>query len=171
MRILCLRQVDLKCFVAYTSVAHIGLVVASFFKSFGLTVSGGTLIMLAHGICSSGLFYHLTLFYERFMSRRVILIRGGYLSFGLLYLRWFMLCIGRISSPPSFNFFSEVMMLLGLLRGVFLNMIIMFFIMLLAGVYSIYLFVVFMHGVQTYLGVMVNVFVVEFLLLYLHLVS
>ncbi len=72
----CFRQVDLKCFIAYSSVSHMELVISSFSIISFLRVWGGTLILLAHGLVSSGIFYGLNLFYERFFSRRIIILKG-----------------------------------------------------------------------------------------------
>jgi NADH-ubiquinone oxidoreductase chain 4 len=74
--LICLRQTDCKSLVAYSSVAHIALVLAGIsFNSF-LGVSGAIIIMVAHGLCSSGLFRLVGIVYERISTRRIILIRG-----------------------------------------------------------------------------------------------
>jgi len=39
--LVCIRQVDLKCFIAYSSVAHIGLVIGSLSLGYALSVVGG----------------------------------------------------------------------------------------------------------------------------------
>jgi len=62
---LCLRQVDLKAFVAYSSVCHMGVCLAGLAGFNLLGVRGGVLIIIGHGYCSSCLFYLLYLLYER----------------------------------------------------------------------------------------------------------
>jgi len=74
--ILCLRQNDLKAFVAYSSVCHMGFCLAGIFRLSTYGFSGGIFILIAHGFCSSCLFYLLYIIYERFHSRSIFLIKG-----------------------------------------------------------------------------------------------
>lgn len=144
--IICLRQTDLKCLIAYTSVAHIGLVILSFIISLRARVVGGVLIILSHGVCSSGLFYGINIFYERFKTRSIMIIRGG-LAFSSVYcFWWFIFCIGSISTPPTVNFFSEVFILFSILASSKFALVLFFILIFLGGVYSVYLYVVFLHG-------------------------
>jgi len=73
----CLRQVDIKILVAYSSIVHIGPVMGCFLLIRRSSFISGVLIMLSHGICSSGLFYILNVIYDRLGRRRLILLRGG----------------------------------------------------------------------------------------------
>jgi NADH-ubiquinone oxidoreductase chain 4 len=73
----CMRQVDVKSLVAYSSVVHIAPVFFSFlFYSF-MGLIGGLLMILSHGICSSGLFFILNVGYEFLGSRRILMMRGS----------------------------------------------------------------------------------------------
>ena len=74
--LLCLRQSDLKAFVAYSSVCHIGFALRGLFAARRLGYTGALIMLVAHGYCSSCLFYILYVFYERFYSRRLIVIKG-----------------------------------------------------------------------------------------------
>merc|ERR1711990_465192 len=56
LSIVCLINSDIKVIIAYSSVVHIALI-----------------IMLAHGICSSGIFSCANIIYERSHSRRIII--------------------------------------------------------------------------------------------------
>ena len=73
----CLRQVDMKMLVAFSSIVHIGPVMVCFLLARRRAFSSGILIMLSHGICSSGLFYILNVVYDRVGRRRIIVLRGG----------------------------------------------------------------------------------------------
>jgi NADH-ubiquinone oxidoreductase chain 4 len=74
--LICLRQIDLKALVAYSSVAHISLVIGGLivFMSWGWGFS--YTLIIAHGLCSSGLFFLVNLFYERLGSRRLVINKG-----------------------------------------------------------------------------------------------
>jgi len=73
---LCLRQIDLKALVAYSSVSHIGILLAGIFSQTNLSITGAFFIILRHGFCSSWIFYVLFVIHERFFSRRILLIKG-----------------------------------------------------------------------------------------------
>jgi NADH-ubiquinone oxidoreductase chain 4 len=72
----CLRQTDLKALVAYSSVAHIGLVLGGLMTLNYWGVCGAFTLIIAHGLCSSGLFCLTNISYERLGSRRLIINKG-----------------------------------------------------------------------------------------------
>jgi len=111
---LCLRQVDLKRFVAYSSVCHMGLALAGFISFVSLGEKGGFLMMIRHGLCSSCLFYLLYVFYERVHTRRLVIFKGGVFLFGFLGFWWFIMRILNMGVPPSLRFFSEVIIIVSL---------------------------------------------------------
>ena len=78
--ILCLIQVDIKIIVAYSSVVHINLIISSLFILFKLRFISRFLVIISHGLCSSGLFYIINIFYKR-SSRRLILLNKGLRNF------------------------------------------------------------------------------------------
>lgn len=80
IRLLCLRQVDIKSLIAYSSVVHIRIVLSGLiiFSWWGLI--GGVVVIVGHGLCSSGLFCLANIVYER-VGRRRLLISKGLLSF------------------------------------------------------------------------------------------
>jgi len=73
---LCLRQRDLKRLVAYSSVCHMGVGMAGIFRGTFFGFSGGFVMLIRHGLCSSCLFFILYLLYERFYSRRVFVLKS-----------------------------------------------------------------------------------------------
>jgi len=165
---LCLRQVDIKAFIAYSSVCHMGIILGGLcvFSYFG--ECGGVFMLIGHGFCSSCLFYILYVVYERYHSRRIMILKGILFIFPLVGLIWFVFCALNIGVPPSLNFFSEIFLVIGLgnfdlslliPRGVFL-----FF----AGVYGIYLFIISSHGVSFLYGCYGYLRVREFLVSYGH---
>jgi len=52
-----IRQMDLKRIIAYSSVAHMNLVVLGIFSGNIQGISGSIFLMIAHGIVSSALFF------------------------------------------------------------------------------------------------------------------
>ena len=51
-----LRQTDFKCLVAYSSIAHMSVVVAGVFSNTIQGIEGGIMLSIAHGFVSPALF-------------------------------------------------------------------------------------------------------------------
>ena len=80
IRFVCLRQVDIKSLIAYSSVAHIRLVLCGLINLRLWGLRGGIVVIVGHGLCSSGLFCLSNIVYERVNSRRLV-VGKGLLSF------------------------------------------------------------------------------------------
>ncbi|PNF19646.1 hypothetical protein B7P43_G18129 [Cryptotermes secundus] len=76
VRLICMRQTDLKSLIAYSSVAHIVLVIGGIMTLRYWEVCGSFALMVAHGLCSSGLFCLANISYERTGSRSLLISRG-----------------------------------------------------------------------------------------------
>lgn len=74
--LICLRQSDIKSLIAYSSVAHIGLVLGGIITLNYWGFCGSFLMIIAHGLCSSGLFCLANISYERLISRSLFLNKG-----------------------------------------------------------------------------------------------
>lgn len=145
---LCLRQSDLKAFVAYSSVCHIGFGLGGLYRGRILGLRGRVFIMIAHGFCSSCLFYILYVFYERFFTRSGIILKGvGYL-FPMMLLVWFVFSVLNMGVPPSFSFFSEVFILTGLGGINLYTFVFSGLLLLFSGFYGIFLYVISCHSVN-----------------------
>lgn len=73
---ICLRQVDIKSIIAYSSVCHIRLVIGGLLSGTLWGRYGVIVLILGHGLCSSALFCSANIMYERFFTRSLILIKG-----------------------------------------------------------------------------------------------
>lgn len=83
---ICLRQVDVKRLIAYSSVVHIGVVLGAIFNCRKLGALGSLGVILAHGLCSRGLFYMIGCYYKRLKTRRIVVLKGFRVLFlGFLY--------------------------------------------------------------------------------------
>ena len=74
--LMCFRQCDLKSLVAYSSVAHMSLVIAACFSCDIIGMKGVMRMLVSHGLCSSGLFFGVQCLYENSGSRNIYLNRG-----------------------------------------------------------------------------------------------
>nr|YP_010311874.1 NADH dehydrogenase subunit 4 [Grypocephalus pallipectus]UNA71182.1 NADH dehydrogenase subunit 4 [Grypocephalus pallipectus]UPL65774.1 NADH dehydrogenase subunit 4 [Grypocephalus pallipectus] len=145
--LLCLSQVDIKSMIAYSSVAHMGLVISGImtFNIFGL--EGSLILMVGHGLCSSGLFALANIIYERSHSRS-LLINKGYINFmPTMSLFWFLLCVNNMASPISLNFLGEILLINSILSWSTFTMLFLAFSSFLSCCYSIYLYSITQHGI------------------------
>lgn len=146
VRLICLRQIDLKSLVAYSSVSHISLVIAGLIilMSWGWGFSYS--LIIAHGLCSSGLFYLVNLYYER-LGRRSLLINKGILRFfPSITLWWFLLCSRNIAAPPSLNLVGEIGLINRIVGWSKFLMVLLALISFFRAVYSLYLYSFRQHG-------------------------
>ena len=116
IRFLCVRQTDIKILIAYSSVAHIRIVIRAYLIINRWGWIGGLIIMISHGVCSSGLFIIANLFYSRSGSRRILLIKGALHTVPALTLWWFLLCLRNIGGPPSLNLLAELFSMISLIN-------------------------------------------------------
>nr|UFQ24264.1 NADH dehydrogenase subunit 4 [Anopheles albitarsis] len=167
--LICLRQTDLKALIAYSSVAHMGIVLSGLLTLTYWGLTGSYALMIAHGLCSSGLFCLANISYER-MGSRSLLINKGLLNFmPTLSLWWFLLCSGNMAAPPTLNLLGEISLLNSIVAWSWVTMIMLTFLSFFSAAYSLYLFAYSQHG-KIYSGV--HFFSVgtvrEFFLLMLH---
>ena len=143
---ICMRQVDMKALVAYSSVGHMGLFIGGLGVRSFWGWSGCLCIMLAHGLCSSALFSLCNLVYESLGSRRMFLCKGMLTFFPFLCLWWFFFSICNMAAPPSLNIFGELILISSILSNSFIWSLFLGFLSFLAGAYSLFLFTSSQHG-------------------------
>nr|AOY40259.1 NADH dehydrogenase subunit 4 [Bostrichoidea sp. KM-2015] len=167
--LVCLRQSDMKSLIAYSSVAHMGMIVCGLFTFTYWGFSGSLAMMLAHGLCSSGLFCLANINYERLMSRSLLVNKGMINVFPSLSLWWFLLCSSSMAAPPSFNLVSEIMLLTSVVSWSSISMILIFLMSFFSAVYTLFLYSYTQHG-SYYSGLysFYTGYVREFILLVLH---
>lgn len=146
VRLICLRQIDLKSLVAYSSVAHISLVIGGLIILMRWGWGFSYALIIAHGLCSSGLFYLVNLTYER-LGRRRLLINKGLLSFiPRVSIWWFLLCSRNIAAPPSLNLIGEIGLLNRILSWSNISILLLILISFFRAAYSLYLYSFSQHG-------------------------
>nr|QUQ06902.1 NADH dehydrogenase subunit 4 [Boccardiella hamata] len=109
--LLCLRQSDMKALIAYSSVSHMGLVTAGILSQTQWGWAGALLLMVAHGLASSGLFALANTIYETAHSRNLLLLKGMMNLFPAMTIWWFLLSASNLGAPPSINMLAEAMLI------------------------------------------------------------
>nr|YP_006575960.1 NADH dehydrogenase subunit 4 [Aporia crataegi]AER26672.1 NADH dehydrogenase subunit 4 [Aporia crataegi]QWT29603.1 NADH dehydrogenase subunit 4 [Aporia crataegi] len=165
----CFCQVDMKSLIAYSSVAHMGLVIGGIMTLNYWGFLGSYVLMIGHGLCSSGMFCLSNINYERLGSRSLFINKGMMNFMPLMTLWWFLFMISNMAAPPSMNFLGEVELINSMVSWSWLTMIMLMLISFFSAGYSLYLFSYSQHGVYNmglysfYVGVSR-----EYLLLFLH---
>nr|YP_010384945.1 NADH dehydrogenase subunit 4 [Arcotheres purpureus]UPL64942.1 NADH dehydrogenase subunit 4 [Arcotheres purpureus] len=145
--LLCLRQIDMKALIAYSSVVHMSLVLCGLviFSCWGLM--GGVVVMIGHGLCSSGLFCLANMVYERLGSRSLMVSKGLLSFMPSMGLWWFLLSVSNMASPPSLNLVGEVSLIMSLVSWSELSMIILALLSFFSASYTLYMYSLSQHGV------------------------
>ena len=99
-----LRQTDFKCLVAYSSIAHMSVVIAGIFSNTIQGIEGGIMLSIAHGFVSPALFMLVGgVLYDRYHTRVIRYYRGMTLYMPLFATFFFMFTIANMAVPLSSN--------------------------------------------------------------------
>ena len=112
--IVALRQKDLKKLLAYSSLAHVGLIAAGTYTLTLDGLSGAVLQMIAHGFVVVGLFFVAEIIFRRYETR-VIAEMGGIRAQSPKFTSMFLiLVLASVALPSTFNFVGEFTVLYSL---------------------------------------------------------
>nr|YP_010882149.1 NADH dehydrogenase subunit 4 [Lopaphus sphalerus]WID87063.1 NADH dehydrogenase subunit 4 [Lopaphus sphalerus] len=167
--IICLRQTDLKSLIAYSSIIHMGLVLSGLMTLNNWGIFGSLILMLAHGLCSSGLFCLANIVYERLGSRNLFIIKGLINFMPTMTMWWFLLSSYNMAAPPSLNLMGEVMLFNSLVSWNLINTYVFLIMSFFSAVYTLYMYSYSQHGLGFSGGFsFCNGYIREYLLLFLH---
>jgi NADH-quinone oxidoreductase subunit M len=111
--IIALLQKDLKRMMAWSSIAHVGLIAAGLFINSGQSLNGAFIQMLSHGINVVACFYVVDILATRFKTTDMSAmggIRGVNPLFGFFFL---VILLGSIALPLTNGFVGEFMLISG----------------------------------------------------------
>nr|YP_001096529.1 NADH dehydrogenase subunit 4 [Melopsittacus undulatus]ABO36792.1 NADH dehydrogenase subunit 4 [Melopsittacus undulatus] len=111
---ICLRQIDLKSLIAYSSVSHMGLVIAACMIQTHWSFSGAMILMISHGLTSSMLFCLANTNYERTHSRILLLTQGLQPLLPLMATWWLLANLTNMALPPTTNLMAELSIMIAL---------------------------------------------------------
>ena len=135
-----IRQTDLKRLIAYTSVAHMNLVIIGLFTGTVIGVEAAILQSLSHGFVSSALFLIIGVLYDRFHSRVVKYYGGLTHTMPIFILIFLFFTMANLGLPGTSSFVGEFLLLVSAFEA---NSTVCFFAatsMILGGGYSLWLF-------------------------------
>lgn len=106
------RQTDIKRLIAYSSVSHMGLVTLAIFCHSKEGLIASIVMMIAHGLVSSGLFMGSAVLYVRHHSRAIRYFRGIVTTMPIFTIITLILILANIGFPLTLNFIAEFLSIL-----------------------------------------------------------
>lgn len=147
---ICFVQRDLKSLVAYSSISHIGLLIATLVSQRNLAIFGMLVVSISHGFCSSALFFLVGRNYEQIATRQLLLIRGqGSLQY-IFSLMWVILLLVNFGVPPFMTVIGELVTFVVILRINFFFFFLLGFTILFVSYFCLYVYRVLVHGRQRF---------------------
>lgn len=135
-----LSQTDLKRIIAYSSVAHMNLVILGIFSFDLVGIEGSILQSLSHGFVSGGMFLLVGILYNRYHTR-FISYYGGLVHFMPIYAIIFLIfTLANIALPGTSSFVGEFLLLLGVYKYNATSAILAALGVILSGSYSLWLY-------------------------------
>lgn len=134
------RQTDIKRLIAYSSVAHMGLVTLALFTHSLEGLIASMVMMLAHGLVSSGLFMTSAVVYIRHHSRAIRYFRGIAATMPIFSSLTLILILANIGFPLTFNFIAEFLSILAALNYSYIVGALSCIGALLSVVYALYFY-------------------------------
>ncbi|PTX14637.1 NADH dehydrogenase subunit M [Pontibacter mucosus] len=114
--IIAIRQRDLKRLVAYSSIAHVGLIAAGIFTLNEQGLQGGVIQMLSHGINVVGLFFIIDIIFSRTNTREITSLGGITQNAKMLSIFFMVLLLGSVGLPLTNGFVGEFLLLSGVFQ-------------------------------------------------------
>ena len=142
-----IAQTDIKKLIAYSSVAHMGLVTIGIFIVNSQGLEGAMLQMISHGVVSGALFLCVGVIYDR-MHTRDINFYGGLVNRMPIYATVFMIfMLGSVGLPGTSGFVGEFLIIVGAFKYSSLVVIGAASGIVLSAIYMLYLYKRIIFGV------------------------
>nr|YP_009024154.1 NADH dehydrogenase subunit 4 [Erpobdella octoculata]AGL34610.1 NADH dehydrogenase subunit 4 [Erpobdella octoculata] len=163
---ICLRQIDLKSLIAYSSVSHMGLMLMGALSSCKIGLFGSMMMMVSHGFSSSALFIMANMNYDSCNSRSILVCKGTLLVVPMVSLFWFLFSIMNMAAPPFINLVSEISIMMSITFISSGSLVVIGMISFLTLCYSLNMYAVINHGGwSNYLGVYKMVWLKDYIML------
>ncbi|NDV77798.1 NuoM family protein [Dysgonomonas sp. 511] len=112
--IMALRQDDLKRFMAYASLSHVGFVAAGAYALTYDAMQGAVVLILAHGFGIVALFYSVDVIQHRTKTLSISKLGGLASGSPKFTVAFFLSILSSIGVPLTFNFIGEFTIMYGL---------------------------------------------------------
>ncbi len=144
-----LAQTDMKKLIAYSSVAHMGVVVIGIFTFNAQGIQGALFQMLSHGIVSAALFLCVGVVYDRIHTRDIARYGGLAARMPAYALVFMVFTMASVGLPGTSGFVGEFLVLVGAYKVSLYLAYLGNFGMILGAAYMLYLYRRVIFGVIT----------------------
>lgn len=111
--VIAIKQADLKKLIAYSSLAHVGLIAAGIFSLTKEGLEGSVVQMFSHGVNVIGLFFAAEIIYERTGTYEIAKL-GGIRNVAPKFAACFMIVVlAAVALPLTNSFIGEFLLLYG----------------------------------------------------------
>lgn len=141
-----LRQVEIKKFIAYSSISHMNICLLGLFSGEFDSLAGGYLIMINHGLVSAALFFCAGILFNRYSLRAIKYYRGLIVSMPVFSAFFFILNLSNIGFPPFASFLSEVLIFIGCFKHSVIISLLASISIILGGAYGIWFITRIVYG-------------------------
>lgn len=135
--LIAIKQDDLKRLVAYSSIAHIGLMCAAIFTTQQIAIEGVMIQMFSHGINIIGLWIVIDLIEKQLGVRKISQLGGVAHKAPVLTIMLVTIALANIALPLTNAFVGEFMMFSGLFKFNFWYTAVAGLSIILAAVYTL----------------------------------
>ena len=135
-----LAQTDMKKLIAYSSVAHMGLVTIGIFTFNVQGISGALFQMLSHGIVAGALFLCVGVVYDRIHTREIARYGGLADRMPAYALAFMLFTMASVGLPGTAGFAGEFLVLVGAFKISFWLALLGSLGMILGAAYMLYLY-------------------------------
>ncbi len=144
-----LAQEDMKKLIAYSSVAHMGLVTLGTFTITQQGLEGAIFQMLSHGVVSAALFLIVGVIYDRLHTRLIARYDGLVERMPVYSLMFMIFMLASVGLPGTSGFVGEFLVLVGIFQVNTLAALLATGGMILGAAYMLYLYRRVIFGVMT----------------------
>merc|ERR1712086_278360 len=122
-----IRQIDMKRIIAYSSIAHMNLVVLGIFSGNIQGMAGSIFLMIAHGVV-----------YEKYGTRIIYYYGGLVQTMPLFSSQLLFFCMANVGLPGTCNFIGELIVFIGLIERNFVILFIAITGVILSVLYTMF---------------------------------
>lgn len=112
--IIAIKQTDMKRLIAYSSIAHVGLIAAGLFAFNIQSLQGSMIQMLNHGVSVVALFFIIQIIEERTGTRKIADLGGIVTKAPVLAVCFLIVTMGAVALPLTNGFVGEFLLLMGI---------------------------------------------------------
>jgi NADH-quinone oxidoreductase subunit M len=108
---LAIAQRDLKRLIAYSSIAHVGLIAAGLFTLNKIGMQGAMIQMISHGIVIVGLFYIIDIVFSRTSTQEMASLGGIRNAAPIFTTVFVIIMLGSVALPLTSGFVGEFLLI------------------------------------------------------------